>query len=134
MPKCPNCSAPLKMDQGGRSYRCEYCGAKGFAAAPADAGREPAQAAQPAAPPIIVNLVQREGDRLSRGYPYRSRWAAFFLCLMFGCFGAHRFYVGKAGTGLLWLLTLGLFGIGWTADLVLILFGAFRDKAGYPLR
>lgn len=66
-------------------------------------------------------------------YPYRNRWIAFFLCLFLGCIGAHRFYVGKIGTGILWLLTAGFFGIGALVDLIFILLGSFRDQAGYPL-
>jgi TM2 domain-containing membrane protein YozV len=42
---------------------------------------------------------------------------AFWL---FGVFGLHRFYYGKPVSGLIWLLTLGLFGIGWIVDLFLI--------------
>ena len=64
----------------------------------------------------------------------KSRWLAFFLCLVFGGMGIHRFYVGKVGTGILWLLTCGLFGIGWFIDLLVILCGSFRDKYGLWLR
>ncbi len=84
--------------------------------------------------PIVVNVTQAQSGGPYAAYPYRSRWAAFFLCLLFGIFGAHRFYVGKAASGILWLLTFGLFGIGMMADLILILFGAFRDGKGWPLR
>lgn len=41
----------------------------------------------------------------------------YFLLIIFGLLGAHRFYLKKWGTGLLWLLTLGLVGFGWLWDL-----------------
>lgn len=67
------------------------------------------------------------------GYPYKSKWAAFFLCLFFGVLGVHRFYVGKIGTGILYVFTAGFFGIGFLIDLFVILLGGFRDKARMPL-
>lgn len=51
--------------------------------------------------------------------PYSEGAAYAFWCLIFfGFGGAHRFYMGKYGTGALWLLTFGLFGIGQVVDLV----------------
>ncbi|WP_374380311.1 TM2 domain-containing protein [Pseudomonas fluvialis] len=55
--------------------------------------------------------------------------AGFFL----GCFGAHRFYVGKIGTGILQLLTLGGLGIWALIDWIMIIIGAFTDKQGQKL-
>ncbi|MDR2648205.1 MAG: TM2 domain-containing protein [Clostridiales bacterium] len=67
-------------------------------------------------------------------YPYKSRLAAVILCLPpFGILGAHRFYTGKIGTGLIWFFTGGFFLLGWLLDLLLIILGLFRDKAGRPL-
>ena len=50
-----------------------------------------------------------------------NKWVAFFLGLFLGVFGAHKFYEGKAGMGVLYLFTFGLFGIGWFIDLIKIL-------------
>ena len=66
-------------------------------------------------------------------YGFRSKWTAFFLCLFLGFLGAHRFYVGKYGTGLLYAVSGGGFLLGWFMDLLNILCGGFRDKNGYPL-
>ena len=55
---------------------------------------------------------------------------AFLLCILFGIFGVHRFYVGKIGTGIFQLLTLGIFGIWTLIDLIMIICGIFRDAAG----
>ncbi len=67
------------------------------------------------------------------GSSTRSRLAAALLCFFLGWIGAHRFYVGKMGTGLLMVLTLGGFGIWSLIDLILILCGAFTDAAGLRL-
>jgi len=55
---------------------------------------------------------------------------AFLLCFFFGIFGVHRFYVGKVGTGILHLLTLGCLGIWTVIDFITIIIGSFTDKDG----
>lgn len=46
----------------------------------------------------------------------KNKWVAFFLCLFTIC--GHKFYEGKIGMGILYICTMGLFGIGWIVDLI----------------
>ncbi len=63
----------------------------------------------------------------------RSRLSALMLCIYLGVFGGHRFYVGKTGTAILYLLTFGVFGIGVMVDIVMILIGRFYDQFNKPV-
>lgn len=64
----------------------------------------------------------------------KSKGTAAVLCFFFGVLGVHRFYVGKVGTGLLWLFTAGLFGLGVIIDFIMILCGSFEDKDGAVIK
>lgn len=64
----------------------------------------------------------------------KSKGTTGLLCFFLGTLGVHRFYVGKIGTGILWFFTLGLLGIGWFVDLIMIIADAFKDAEGRPLK
>ncbi len=65
---------------------------------------------------FLIPSLDRASDRryVAGNCDYSVAW---ILLVFLGVFGAHRFYLGKLGTGLLWLVTLGLFGFGWLYDL-----------------
>ncbi len=118
---CPNCGAPAPAKRF-----CPTCGTEiadpSVTVCPQCGGFVPVLATpnlqQPMQQPsVVINNVQAGG---SLGAP-KSKWISFFLCLFLGCFGAHRFYEGKIATGILYLCTLGLFGIGTLIDLICIL-------------
>ena len=44
------------------------------------------------------------------------------------------YYVGKIGTGVIWMLTAGFFGIGWIVDIFTVALGGFYDSNGYVIR
>ncbi len=56
------------------------------------------------------------------------------LCFFLGGLGIHRFYVGKIGTGVLMLLTLGGLGIWTLIDFIVIACGNFKDKQDLPIK
>lgn len=64
----------------------------------------------------------------------KSYVVAALLCFFLGTFGIHRFYVGKVGTGVIQLLTLGGLGVWAFIDLIMILLGKFEDSNGQPIK
>ncbi|UOQ88040.1 TM2 domain-containing protein [Agromyces endophyticus] len=64
----------------------------------------------------------------------KSFVATWLLAWLVGLWGIDRFYLGKVGTGLAKLFTLGGLGIWWLVDLILVLTGAQRDQQGYRLQ
>lgn len=77
-------------------------------------------------PNIVINNTNNNTNTAyaSAGVGYgrmKNKWVAFCLCLFLGLVGAHKFYEGKVGMGILYIFTVGLFGIGYIIDLITIL-------------
>ncbi len=60
--------------------------------------------------------------------------ATLLLAVLLGGLGIHRFYVGKTGTGILMLLTLGGLGIWSLIDIIVIAMGNFKDSDGLSIK
>ena len=87
----------------------------------------------------INNVNKNENTNINAGYSgngisHKSKMVALILAIFLGCLGIHRFYVGKVGSGLIWLLTGGLFVFGWIYDIVKIASGTFTDGVGCIVR
>jgi len=74
------------------------------------------------------------GSGMTGGASDKGFVPAILLCFFLGALGVHRFYVGKIGTGLLQLVTLGGLGIWALVDFIMLVTGNFKDKLGYPVR
>lgn len=64
---------------------------------------------------FLIPLMDRSMDRRFVAGPINYS-VAWILLTFLGVFGIHRFYMGKIGTGIIYLLTVGLFGIGIIYD------------------
>lgn len=108
---------------------CKHCGAK----IPEDAvictacGRQVEEMNKGAAQPSIVinNANTNTNTNMNMNGMMKTpknKWVALLLCFFLGYFGAHKFYEGRIGLGILYLFTGGLFLIGTFIDFIALLF------------
>ncbi|MBR5969597.1 MAG: TM2 domain-containing protein [Lachnospiraceae bacterium] len=137
---CPGCGASMQANAEMSRVMCHYCGTE----------------------MLIDHEVHREEQHIhfenaeDAGYQFekgrqrammeagaedayftavspRSKTVALLLCIFFGYFGVHRFYVGKTTSGLVYLFTAGICVYGWLFDIYLIASGRFTDAEGRVL-
>lgn len=103
---------------------CKHCGEK----IPEDAvictkcGRQVEQISS-SNPNIVINNTNTNTNsninHCATGKP-KNKWISLALCIFTVC--GHKFYEGKIGMGIIYLFTVGLFGIGWFIDTISLLF------------
>lgn len=107
---CKHCGGTIPQD----AVMCTHC------------GRQVEELAGAAQQQVVIQNTNMNTNTAAAvvagvGARAKNKWTAFVLCLLLGYFGAHKFYEGKVGMGVLYLFTLGLFGIGWFVDLIVLL-------------
>ncbi len=74
---------------------------------------------------FVIIFVIHDQEKEKKGFKTnpgeKNKWITFILCFFLGMLGAHKFYEGKIGLGILYFATCGLFIIGWFVDIILIL-------------
>jgi len=111
---CVHCGEKIAID----AVICIKCGRQ---------VEELRRAANTEQPNVVINNtntnsnVNSSTEAFIRGRQ-RSKWVALLLCFFVGYLGVHKFYEGKVGLGILYLFTLGLFGIGVFVDFIVLLF------------
>ena len=111
---CKHCGQKIDKD----AVVCIHCGKQ----------VEVLEQTQVAQPQVVINNsnmntntnTNTNSNGFVGGKP-KNKWVAFCLCFFLGFLGAHKFYEGKAGMGILYLFTCGLFGFGVLIDLIVIL-------------
>ena len=68
------------------------------------------------------------------GTSEKSGIACLLFLLLLAPLGLHRFYVGKVGTGILFLITGGGLGLWWLIDLIILIVGSFTDADGAAVK
>lgn len=122
---CPNCGAPV-IGQKRNTKFCKHCGEsidKECVVCP-KCGKQVEELKINRDSNIVINnnaVANASNTMFVPGIKPKDKWVAFLLCLFLGVFGAHKFYEGKIILGIIYLFTMGLFGIGWFIDLIVLL-------------
>ena len=107
---------------------CKHCGGKIPSAAVicTHCGCQVEEMKHTEQPSIVINNANTNTNTnvnaAMGGLRAKNKWVSVLLCFFLGFFGAHKFYEGKIGMGILYLFTGGLFGFGCLIDFIVLLF------------
>lgn len=123
---CPNCGAPIGDTKANTKF-CKHCGEsidKECIICP-KCGKQVEELNNNNDKNIVINnsaVANATVTAPTLSPKAKNKWVSVLLCFFLGYFGAHKFYEGKIMLGVVYLITCGLFGIGWFVDLIILLF------------
>ncbi len=128
--KCPNCGSIYEVGNfcpicgvkaNAVEKECPNCGTRYFSVACPSCGYIKDNQKSNTQNPSITREAPLTQYTIVTNKKQCDKVLALILCIIFGYLGAHKFYEGRAGMGILYLCTLGLFGIGWIVDIFVLL-------------
>lgn len=133
--QCKHCGAEV-----GSEYRlCPYCRTELEYPTQNNGGSQPTIIVQNVINGTDTTQAQKQVHNITYNQPNtmcskKSKALTLILVILLGYVGAHHFYVGKVGLGIVWLFTGGLFGFGWIYDIIKVASGTFKDGNGLPIQ
>lgn len=124
---CPYCGAPTGNIQQSNTKFCKHCGEsidKECVVCP-KCGKQVEDFKSNNDKNIVINNSANANAKATTivvGGKPKNKWVSLILCIFLGLLGIHKFYEGKIGMGIIYLLTFGIFGIGWIIDIISLLF------------
>lgn len=101
---CPQCGAPI--DPG--ATECKFCGEKLAVQQSAQQVQQPQTVyVQQPQPQVVIQQAAPQQvymTGINPAWPVKSKVAAGILAIFLGGIGVHKFYMGKIGMGILYLL------------------------------
>ncbi len=98
---CPSCGANV----GPNDVECKYCGEKLAVAAPQPQYQAPVNQAPDQTQQVIQQyFYEKPASAIDPSWPVKSKVAAGLLGIFLGGLGIHKFYLGKIGMGILYIV------------------------------
>ena len=116
--KCKCCGSREYTKIESNTYKCVYCGTK----------------EEIIKTPEVKQFIKEKIDSNENDFNeltaelqtkrrvFLKKFIALMLCVFAGTMGLHKFYEGKIGTGILYLFSFALFGVGWIVDIIKLSF------------
>ena len=116
--KCKNCGATSYEKVDKSTYKCKYCGCYEELLTNDRDKNQDKEIQELKGVIQELTTAQRKTEYERQDHLVKSAIMSFLLCLFVGYLGMHRFIEGKYVSGVIYLFTIGLFGIGVIIDCV----------------